>query len=1000
MRSSRRPGHGLAAPHRVRTALLATLTALACTVGPLVIAPAASAVDLHRISGVLTGEGQGPIDAGSLALYAEDGGEFDWADSAASSADGTFVFSVPDGTYRIHAKEFAGLTYSTLREEYYQDALTLEQGIDIVVSGGDVVLDPILLDERTSVSATLRNAAGVPQSGVQVSAYEADSFHGVAYTYTGTDGRFSLPLDPGAYKFKLGNVDGPFITEWYADKLYWESATKVTVGDDDRDLGAMTVARYASITGRVTKPAGTGLSGVELTAVDSHGTAVDYATTSSSGSYAFARLAPGTYRLFAERAGYASEFYNDRATFQTADPIVVASGQTATGRDMQLAVGDPTVPRGIDILGVVRNAQGVPLSGVDVDAFDEYGEVYDSAVTDSQGRYFLTALDYGVEDTWRLRFSDGGSSTTRPEVRTRWSGNATSLATATRVVPVVGGTTYDQVLTSYAGIRGNVGVAAGLSLEYAHATVQTPGGEYVEETEVLADGTYRFTRLEPGTPYLLRFTGVGVDSTDSYVSFRTHWWRDALSVATATPVTPVEGEFTSGVDGTLDENPAPPTTPRALTDPVISGEPWEGHTLTATNGTWDAPPGTVYTATWFKGGQQVGTGWTHLVGADDRGAALRVRVTAAIDPWSVTSESAPTEVFLAPAPTSDPVVAGPAHVGSTLTGTNGTWLAPSDATYDLAWVRDGVVLGTGPTYVVQPGDAGTDFHLRVTARVGDTSVDAHSAEVSVDDRPSAVSAPVITGVAQVGRTLTATRGVWDADPATTYVTRWFRNGQHVGTGYTYVVQPDDAESQLHVQVVASLGTWGVASESDPVVVAAAPVPPLSVTRPTVAGQPVVGRTLTATPGTCGASCTHQLTWLRGRTAVGTGATYVVKLADVGGVLTVRDTATGVGGSSSRASTALRVPHLVTTTRATATRLASPKVPRKTIRIRIRVTSPGHPVAGILVVSAPGRPTRRFSFVKGVLVQDFPARSTRETFTIRFTGTTVFAPSTFKVTTRP
>ena len=50
-----------------------------------------------------------------------------------------------------------------------------------------------------------------------------------------------------------------------------------------------------------------------------------------------------------------------------------------------------------------------------------------------------------------------------------------------------------------------------------------------------------------------------------------------------------------------------------------------------------------------------------------------------------------------------PAITGTAAPGQTLTATSGTWLAPTGTTFATAWKRDGVPVGTGPTYLVTPG---------------------------------------------------------------------------------------------------------------------------------------------------------------------------------------------------------------------------------------------------------------------------------------------------------
>ncbi|HEX8207753.1 MAG TPA: trypsin-like serine protease [Solirubrobacteraceae bacterium] len=67
----------------------------------------------------------------------------------------------------------------------------------------------------------------------------------------------------------------------------------------------------------------------------------------------------------------------------------------------------------------------------------------------------------------------------------------------------------------------------------------------------------------------------------------------------------------------------------------------------------------------------------------------------------------------APRNTAAPSVDGTAEVGSTLTCSPGTWTNAQTFAYE--WLRDGAVVGSGPTYTVVDEDAGHTVTCRVTA---------------------------------------------------------------------------------------------------------------------------------------------------------------------------------------------------------------------------------------------------------------------------------------------
>jgi hypothetical protein len=71
-----------------------------------------------------------------------------------------------------------------------------------------------------------------------------------------------------------------------------------------------------------------------------------------------------------------------------------------------------------------------------------------------------------------------------------------------------------------------------------------------------------------------------------------------------------------------------------------------------------------------------------------------------------------------------PAIVGTPASGRTLTATIGSWLAPIESTFAKTWLRDGVVVGSGASYLVKPADAGRTLRVRVVATYGTTTSQA------------------------------------------------------------------------------------------------------------------------------------------------------------------------------------------------------------------------------------------------------------------------------------
>lgn len=150
--------------------------------------------------------------------------------------------------------------------------------------------------------------------------------------------------------------------------------------------------------------------------------------------------------------------------------------------------------------------------------------------------------------------------------------------------------------------------------------------------------------------------------------------------------------------------------------------------------------------------------------------------------------------------------------------------------------------------------------------------------------------PAVSGFAQVGQTLSASRGTWLPEP-TTYSYAWLRDGVQIPGAYaaTYRLVGADRLHRIAVRVLASTEVAGepaTSAETDPVGYGRFAM----LTRPSIAGVRRWERTLTVHPGSWAPTPTsYRYQWLReDRPITGaTKATYKLTLADFGKHLQVR-----------------------------------------------------------------------------------------------------------------
>jgi hypothetical protein len=200
--------------------------------------------------------------------------------------------------------------------------------------------------------------------------------------------------------------------------------------------------------------------------------------------------------------------------------------------------------------------------------------------------------------------------------------------------------------------------------------------------------------------------------------------------------------------------------------------------------------------------------------------------------------------------------------------------------------------------------------------------------------PAPTSPPVVSGLAQIGQTLTATAGTWSGTQPLAFAYEWRRvtpDGRSSvdiqgGTARQYPVVAADEGFTLRVVVTATneVGS-ATAASARTAVVGPVPVPPVNTRAPAVVGEPYVGSVLSADPGRWSGAPAPTLTyqWLRSPAAGepaaaipgATEPTYVpqggdavvsaravpIGESDVGSVLLVRITATNSAGSATATS---------------------------------------------------------------------------------------------------
>ena len=161
------------------------------------------------------------------------------------------------------------------------------------------------------------------------------------------------------------------------------------------------------------------------------------------------------------------------------------------------------------------------------------------------------------------------------------------------------------------------------------------------------------------------------------------------------------------------------------------------------------------------------------------------------------------------------ITGGDPVVGKVMTTSKGTWAATADTTFAYSWQRcaaDGsacaaIAGATATTYKPVAADVDSTLRTIVTATNPDGAVTATSAQtIKVKAAPPATTVlPVLSGTAQVGKTLTVTLGTWTgtASDGTATFYRCSKTCTAVGHARTYTLVTADAGFTIRASITGT-----------------------------------------------------------------------------------------------------------------------------------------------------------------------------------------------------
>ncbi len=369
--------------------------------------------------------------------------------------------------------------------------------------------------------------------------------------------------------------------------------------------------------------------------------------------------------------------------------------------------------------------------------------------------------------------------------------------------------------------------------------------------------------------------------------------------------------------------------------PTVTGSIEQGAVLSASSGSW-SPAATSYSYQWQSAAPNSSdwtaisgaTSSTYTVAAGEVANSIRVLVSARNATGSGVAASLPaggsTPSSGVPVSTVAPTISGSLRKGQTLTVTTGTW-SPAATTYTYAWQRSttggntwsAISGATNQSYAAVTADINATLRVAVTATNSSGSTVAYSATAGpISNAPFSIVAPVASGTAQEGKTLTTGTGAWTPS-ASSYAYQW-QSSTDGGDTWTaipgattkkYVLASSDVGNQVRAQVTA-INSYGQCATDTTAIGPVASDAPDNSTLPAISGTVRQAQTLTAKPGTWSpAAKSYSYQWQISRDSGtawspisgATSAKYVPAVADLAATLRVVVTATNQYGQASASS---------------------------------------------------------------------------------------------------
>lgn len=348
------------------------------------------------------------------------------------------------------------------------------------------------------------------------------------------------------------------------------------------------------------------------------------------------------------------------------------------------------------------------IQNVQVEVFNAGDQYLTSAFTNANGEYTATGLPAG---SYEVKFYPSFESKYAPQ----WWNNEPSFAKGTAVNVEEAKTTsgIDAELREGGQISGTVTDTGHAGLGHIIVSVISVSGSeefFFGQTETKANGEYTMMGLAAGE-YTVEF----YPNSSFGLNFVPQYYNNEPSFSKANPVKVEEEKTTSPIDaelqvgGEITGTVTDASTHKPLAEVAVYAEgAGEGFGYAETNANGEYTISGLASGSYNVEFYYEEKGKTEYIAQTHEGVEVtREQTTTGINAAMVRK---------APVNTVAPVASGTPAVGKTLSCANGRWTGVSPLIYTYTWLRNGSVIASGSTYVVQSADQLSGLACKVTAK--------------------------------------------------------------------------------------------------------------------------------------------------------------------------------------------------------------------------------------------------------------------------------------------